>query len=56
MQPPGIQYRAPYNQFPQPSQPNSNLESLMERFIATQTKTNEALGESINKLAFKFEA
>jgi len=28
----------------------------MERFIATQTKTNEALGESINQLNSKFDA
>ena len=27
----------------------------MERFIATQTKTNEALGKSISQLTFKFE-
>ena len=28
----------------------------MERFIATQTKTNEVLNEQINQLNFKFDA
>jgi len=28
----------------------------MERFIATQTKTNESLGESINLLTSKLDA
>jgi len=28
----------------------------MERFIATQTKTNKALSESINQLNSKFDA
>jgi len=28
----------------------------MEHFIATQSKTNEALGESVSQLNFKFEA
>jgi len=28
----------------------------MEHFIATQTKTNEALGELINQLTSKFDA
>jgi len=28
----------------------------MERFIATQTKTNESLGESINLLTFRLDA
>jgi len=57
MQPPGFQYRALYNPPPPhpPPQPISNLESLMEHFIVTQTKTNEALGESINQLTSKFD-
>ena len=57
-QPPGFQHRAPYNPFHQqpPSQPKSNLESLMEHFIATQTKTNELFGEQINQLNSKFDA
>ena len=33
----------------------SNLESLIERFIVTQTKTNKALGESVNQLNSKFD-
>ena len=55
--PSGFQYRAPYNPPPQqqPQQPKSNLENLMERFIATQSKTNEALGESVSQLSSKFE-
>ena len=32
------------------------LESLMERFIQTQTKTNETLGESVSQLNSKFES
>jgi len=57
-QPPGFQYRAPYNPPPQQQPPpsKSNLESIMERFIASQTKTNEALGESVCQLNSKFEA
>ena len=62
-QPPGFQYRAPYAQAPQPApqqppppQPKSNLESLMERFIVTQTKTNEVLSESVNQLNSKFDS
>ena len=57
-QPPGFQQRAPYNPplHQQPSQPKSNLESLMEQFIATQTKTNETLSASINQLNSKFDA
>ena len=39
-----------------PPQPKSSLESLMEQFIATQTKTNEALSSSINQLTSKFDA
>jgi len=57
-QPAGFQYRAPYAPPPQqqqPPQPKSNLESLIERFIVTQTKTNKALGESASQLASKFE-
>ena len=56
-QPPGFQYRAPYNPPPQqqPPQSKANMESLMERFIATQTKTNEALGESVSQLSSKVE-
>jgi len=34
----------------------SNLESLMERFIQMQTKTNEAIDESMSQLNFKFES
>ena len=50
----GYQYRATYT-LP-PPQPKSSLESLMEQFIATQTKTNEALSSSINPLTSKFDA
>jgi len=32
------------------------LENLMERFIQTQTKINEALGESVSQLNTKFES
>jgi len=32
------------------------LESLIERFIVAQSKTNEALNESINQLNSKFDA
>jgi len=32
------------------------LENLIERFIATQTKTNESLGESINLLTSRLDA
>jgi len=56
MQPPGYSYRAPYNPPPPPPQTKSNLESLMEHFIVTQTKTNAALGEAINQLTAKFDA
>jgi len=35
-------------------QPTSNLESLMEQFIVTQSKTNEALSVLINQLTSKF--
>jgi len=35
--------------------PKSNLESIMERFLVSQTKTNEALGESVSQLNFKFK-
>jgi len=52
---PSFQYRAPYNPPYPPPQSKSNFESLMERFITTQTKTNEALGESINQLTSKFD-
>jgi len=34
----------------------SHLESLMEHFIATQTKTNETLSESINLLTSRVDA
>jgi len=56
LQSPEFQYRAPYNPSPSPPHYASNLESLMECFIETQTKTNEALGESIDKLSSKFKA
>jgi len=57
-QPSCFQHKAPYNppHQQQPSHPNSNLESLMEQFIATQTKTNDALSASINQLNSKFKA
>jgi len=48
VQSPGFQYRAAYNPPPLPLQPKSNLDSLMEQFIATQTKNNEGLSSSIN--------
>ena len=51
----GYQYRALYNPPPLSPQPKSNLENLVERFIVTQNKTNEALGESINQLTSKFD-
>jgi len=35
--------RAPYNPPTSPPEPKSHLESLMERFIVTQTKTNKVL-------------
>ena len=55
-QPPGFQHRASYPPpQQQPPQPKSNLESLIEQFIATQTKTNEALSASINQLNSKFD-
>ena len=58
-QPPGFQYRAPYT--PPPSQPQpppqkSNLESLMEKFITTQIKTNDVLTESVSQLTSRVEA
>ena len=54
----GFQHRAPYNPFtPQPPpQPKSNLENLIERFTATQSKTNEVFSEQINQLNSKFDA
>ena len=52
---PRFQYRAPYNLPPLPPQPKSNLESLMEHCIQTQTKNNKALRDSINQLTSKFE-
>ena len=56
-QPPGFQYRAPYNPpQQQPPQSRSNLESLIEEFITTQTKTNGTVSASINQLNFKFDA
>ena len=55
-QPPNPPYKAPYNPPPPPPQPKSNLESLLEHFIATQIKTNEVLSESINQLNAKFDA
>ena len=56
LNPPDFQYRAPPQyQLAPPSLQKSNLESLMERFIQTKTKTNEALGESVSQLNSKFE-
>jgi len=55
-QQPNLPYKAPYNPPPPPPQPKSNLESLMERFIATQTKTNEVFSVSTNQLNAKFDA
>jgi len=52
----GFQYRAPYNPPAPPLQPKSNLKSLMEQFIVTQPKTNEAVSSSINLLTSKFNA
>ena len=56
MQWPGFQHRAPYNPLSPPLQLKSNLKSFMDHFIAPQTKTNEALGECINQITFKFDA
>jgi len=50
MQPPGFHNRAPYTPPPPPPEPTSHLESFIERFIATQTTTNETLKESIHLL------
>ena len=55
MHPLGFQYRAPYIPPPLPPEPTSHLESLIERFIATQSKTNETLSESINQMNPKFD-
>jgi len=55
-QPPSFQYRAPCNPpQQQPAPPKSNLESIMECLIASRTKTNEALGDSVSQLNSKFE-
>jgi len=40
----------------QPPPQKSNLESMIERFIQTQSKTDEALGESMGQLNAKFES
>jgi len=55
MQPLRIQYTAPDHPPPLPLQPKSNLDNFIEHFIATQTKTNEALNEFINQLTSKFD-
>jgi len=56
VQSPRFQYGAPYNPSPSLPQPKSNLETLIEQFIATQTKTNEAFSAPINQLTSKFDA
>ena len=55
-QPPGFHNRAPYTPPPPPPEPTSHLESLMERFIVTQTTTNETLKENIQVLTSRVDS